>query len=124
MIAATTIAAAQMTNHSVQVFWGVFLFVVYVLLCGLVGRAAARRGHSDLGWGAISFFLTPIVGGIAVSLLRPTVRAQIAAGVLVRCPRCREAIRPAAVVCRFCGAEFEDEEDEASPHRYRARPFG
>ena len=99
------LAATGTNNTDLLPVAVLFALTGYIYLCVLVGNPAARKGHSALGWRILSIFVTPIIGGIGVSFLKPTEEARIAAGDLIRCPRCDEAIRPAAAVCHFCGAQ-------------------
>jgi len=81
-------------------------FIIYLVLCLLVGKLAANRGHSAVGAFLLALFLSPLVGLIA---------AFVFTGDVKKCPRCAEMVKGEALVCKHCGAEFEQE--SAPPKR-------
>jgi hypothetical protein len=87
-------------------FAGIF-FAVMLLNAALAlipASIAAKKGRSF--WGFWLFGLFFLVVALAVALLISDV-SQIGSQARVRCPRCAELIASGAVVCRFCGAQFE-----------------
>ena len=58
-----------------------------------VGVAASLMGRSGFGWGALAFFVSPLIAGIALAI----------AGVKNRCPACGTRMHRSAVVCPACG---------------------
>ena len=101
------------TSSNDLYIYGVFVLAVWVWVSWMVANAAMRKGRSHTTWFAISFFVSPILGAIIVATLQPTEGSLVESGDRVPCPRCDEAIRPNAKVCRFCGYEFEEDYEEA-----------
>lgn len=43
--------------------------LIWLLLAGLVGQMAERKGHSNLHWYVFSLFCSPLIGFIVVASL-------------------------------------------------------
>ena len=55
------------------------LIVLYVMVCRLIGRAAARKGRSELAFFCIALLISPILAAVIVASIAPVggpVRAQ------------------------------------------------
>jgi hypothetical protein len=85
-------------------------FVIFWLICGGV---AAMIANSKGGSGGMGFLIGLLLGpiGIIAALFMGSeagkVDAQVTSGEMKKCPRCAEAVLPDAMVCRYCGNEFE-----------------
>ena len=74
---------------------GLVLLITWLLLAMLTAAIAWGKGRSGLGWFCLAVLLGP------VALLSAVVRRS-----RVKCPFCREFIKPGATVCRFCGRDL------------------
>jgi hypothetical protein len=116
----------------------VLILALVAPLSGLVGMAiGSERGRGTLGFW-LGFFLGAI-GWILVAVMQATPEAEVAranrvaavmearSGGARQCPWCAESIKPAAVVCRFCGRDVEPlpapVEPEAAPARRQSFDF-
>lgn len=85
------------------------VFVAIWLVCGFVAAIiASNKGANPAAGFAVGVLLGPI--GIALSFFMGTdaerAAKQVSSGEKKVCPRCAEAVQPAALVCRYCGHEF------------------
>lgn len=46
------------------------IFAIYILLCVTVGVVAKSRGRTGLGWAVLALFITPVMAGALILLLR------------------------------------------------------
>lgn len=88
------------------------LLLIWLPACFVVAYVANQKGRSGIGFFVLSFFLTPLIGFLAVIALPRIEPKPVLAKdyldpppALTTCPRCAERIQPAALVCRFCGAD-------------------
>lgn len=82
------------------------LWIICGIGAGMIGAAKRARGCS---WMLAGFLLGPIGLLIAIGMPRDEAalqRESVMLGELRACPSCAELIRPAAVVCRYCGADL------------------
>lgn len=88
-----------------------FLFV-WLPLCFVVAYAASQKGRSGVGFFFLSFFLSPLIGFLAViavpSVARTTSAPRNGAD-LVICHSCRKPRRYDALRCPSCGAGTQPE---------------
>jgi hypothetical protein len=80
--------------------------IVCAILGGLIAQSKGRSGAEGAFVGALLGLL-----GLLLVVLSPSkavmAPATVANASLRPCPKCAEMIQPAAVVCRFCGAQVE-----------------
>lgn len=113
--------------QSLGVGFFLLLAVVGWVVCGFVAGAVWESKGGSFGAGfALGLFLG-YLGLFYVAFAKPDgapgTRATGARDYKT-CPRCAEDVRAAAVVCRFCGHEFEDSaEPEKSPEAITAPTF-
>lgn len=87
-----------------------FLVVVNLLLCALVGKIAKQRGRSEMSWGALAFVITPLLAGLLLFILEdrsigdssPIRTTRSEGGRKKTCSFCAEQIQFEATLCRFC----------------------
>lgn len=80
--------------------------IFWIALCILIGWWAKQWGRDPAIWGIISFFLSPIIAGIALAVLGEDFDADVDAGSLKKCPFCAELIKPEAIKCKHCGSDI------------------
>jgi uncharacterized membrane protein YeaQ/YmgE (transglycosylase-associated protein family) len=78
----------------------------WLLFAALVGAAAGRRDRSTATYFMLALLLSPPVAGIWLW--------GVGRGRTV-CPRCRAAVEPGAIACRFCGAAFSASSADFGP---------
>jgi hypothetical protein len=92
------------------------IFIAWLFLSVVLGIAASGRGRNGIGWGILAMLISPLFAflllialprltPIAVQVSQPDTSFQPAG--IKTCPRCAETVKAAALVCRFCGHEFE-----------------
>lgn len=72
----------------------------YLLISFGVGILAIIKSRSFIGWFALSLLITPLVAGVILLVLGDNNYAI--------CPKCKEKVKPDAVICKHCGCEFEN----------------
>jgi hypothetical protein len=85
----------------------------WIPLAVVVGIWASNRGRSGFGWFVLAFFFSPLLAALflaVMSNLAAEKEAQKAAADMKVCPRCAESVKSQALVCRFCGFEFDQQE--------------
>ena len=90
------------------------VFILWLALCILTGWGASQKGRNPLGWFLLSFFLSPLIGLIALAFARrlePGATAPTSGATEPMYPNARpinQSINPTKS-CRHCGAEIESE---------------
>lgn len=87
-----------------------FIIVVNLLLCALVGKFAKQRGRDEMSWGVIAFVITPLLAGLLLFVLEdrsiggmsPTSSSRREDRRKKTCPFCAEQILFEATFCQFC----------------------
>jgi hypothetical protein len=103
---ATTSAKTSSSEPIILVLGLLVFLALYVCICHLIARAAARKGRSYGAWFAIALFVSPVLAAIIIAAVSPSPHGPPNSTGFVACPRCAESIRTAAKACRYCGAEF------------------
>lgn len=86
-------------------------WLVLWFACGIgAGMIGAEKRAGGCGWAIAGFLLGPI--GLLIAIGMPKndeaiERRAAERGERRACPQCAELVRPAAVVCRFCGANLK-----------------
>ena len=89
-----------MTSDEILVF--IFLWAVFSAFVAMIANA---RGRNQLGWFAISFLLSPLIGFIAVVLM-PNLKDTAPAAPLPPCPRCQTPRIKGQRHCPGCGLDL------------------
>lgn len=101
------------------------LLIVWIIGGILAGVIASSKGRNALGWVLLAVLLTPLA--VLVLLVLPNLKEQRAAAAAAadnkKCPKCAEAVKREALVCRFCGHEFAvSGVPQAGPSRVEVSP--
>jgi RNA polymerase subunit RPABC4/transcription elongation factor Spt4 len=104
--------------------------LTWLALCIITAVFASKKGRSAIGFFCLSFFLSPLVGLIAVAVVSPNMKAvegkQISSGSTKKCPYCAELIKREAKICRYCQKDLpvEDTEDVIFAAAHKAKRIG
>ncbi len=77
--------------------------VIWVLLAGLVGEFAEKKGHSSALWYIFSLICSPLVGFVVVALLPSA--ADLTPVEYTWCRYCLRTVRVRTEICPYC---YED----------------
>lgn len=94
-------------------------FLFYVLICVMVGLSAQRKNRYGIGFFLLSFFFSPILGGIIVMCLAPVESKKGTR----KCPYCAERIKKEALICKHCGQNVPVEEVPQEIEIYESLDF-
>jgi hypothetical protein len=82
------------------------LVIPWIIMSMIAGSIADAKGRSALGFFLLAFFFTPLVGVVCAVLAERNAEHDralgLASGTLRQCPQCAEAVRAAALKCRYC----------------------
>lgn len=87
-----------------------FWFIVWVLLCILVGIFANSKGRSSIGFFFISLILSPIIGFLIALIVAPHEDEIMKNKNLKKCPYCKELIKEDAIICKHCHKDLNKKE--------------
>jgi hypothetical protein len=98
-----------------------------MMIFGFISATFANSKGYSFGWGFLLGFCVPLFGAVAVIGLLPekngepektTQKNYISADSNLRkCPYCLESINKNAVVCRFCGKNIQEYDNEENSKR-------
>jgi len=98
--------------------------VIWLVVSVVIGVLASKRGRNGFGWFLLAFVISPLLAGIILALIenlapqqsQPETRflSPVSADTKA-CPRCAEAIKKAATICRFCGYVFPEPSGSITP---------
>lgn len=80
------------------------ILLIWVLLAGLVGQMAERKGHNNLHWYVFSLFCSPFIGFIVVALL-PSI-ADLNPAAYKQCAHCSNMVKVEEAICPYCQADL------------------
>ncbi len=80
------------------------ILLMWVLLAGLVGQMAERKGHSNLHWYVFSLFCSPLIGFIVVALL-PSI-GHLTPDAYKQCAHCSNMVKVEETICPYCHADL------------------
>ena len=78
--------------------------LIWVLLGGLVGEFAEKKGHSSALWYIFSLVCSPLVGFIVVALLPSN--AEAGPVWYQPCPFCLRTVESGTDTCPYCHADL------------------
>ena len=103
------------------VIWLLLLLAVNAGFSLIVGYIASQKGRSFGGFFVLSFFLSFLVGILAViaiprrEIITPTSNSYFAStqeGEVAKCPFCSEWVKSEAKVCKHCGRDIDSKLSE------------
>jgi hypothetical protein len=78
--------------------------LIWVLLAGLVGEFAEKRGHSSALWYVFSLVCSPLIGFAVVAGLPSA--ADLAPVGYKPCPYCMKTVMIERKICPYCSADL------------------
>jgi len=96
---------------------GLILWIGFSTLCGILAR---QRGRSVAGWVILSLLISPLLCLIALLILKDLSKPETEVTDGKKCPKCAETVKQEAVVCRFCGHQFQSRTSGPSDNAVKA----
>ncbi|HVI49949.1 MAG TPA: zinc ribbon domain-containing protein [Candidatus Sulfotelmatobacter sp.] len=84
-----------------------FLVILWFGVSVIIAIAASARGRNPLIWFLLPLIITPLLAALLLLVVGGGSNST------QPCPRCRETIKIGAKVCRFCGHELPDHQNDA-----------
>jgi hypothetical protein len=78
--------------------------LIWVLLAGLVGEFAEKRGHSSALWYVFSLVCSPLIGFAVVAGLPSA--ADLARVGYAPCPYCSRTVKVGKEICPYCHTDL------------------
>lgn len=72
--------------------------VIYLALCIAIAIWAGKAGRIWFAWLLLAFFFSPLICAIFLAIVGKSGQ---------KCPKCAEIVKRDAIVCRYCGNEFQ-----------------
>jgi uncharacterized protein (DUF983 family) len=89
-----------------------FLIILWLVFCIVVASAAGKKGKSAGGYFFLSFLLSPLIGAIILALSGNDASAidkrEIQGGTSRKCPKCGEAVKLEASICKHCQNDLSE----------------
>jgi hypothetical protein len=89
--------------------FAIWVLLIWSIAAWVIGFWAEAWGKPKRPYLLSALFLTPLLPAFVLLFKGPEAtlieESAIAEGRLKRCSHCAEAIRSAAMICRFCGSE-------------------
>ena len=92
--------------------WGgtMELILFWIAFAVVVGIWASKRGRSGVGWFFLALLISPLLAALFLAVTKNHATEREANKAIAEtkvCPRCAERVKNEALVCRFCGFQFE-----------------
>ncbi len=86
------------------------IVVIQAIICAALSSSLAEhKGYDTFSWGVVGF-LFGIIGLIATAGLPVKRRDEYANQMIKECPDCSENILISAIICKYCGKKFSNED--------------
>lgn len=100
-------------------FLCLYAFVLWLVLCHVVGRTAERKGEGYWAWTILAFLISPLLAILVAAVLHPN-RERLGQA---QCRSCLEWVPRTATTCKFCGQGRIPVADRGSSSTLRGSPM-